>query len=41
MRIKKNINLWIIGWSNTKFSELTLKELYGSQQGQLKNQSRS
>ena len=24
MRIKKNINLGIIGWSNTKFSELTL-----------------
>ena len=24
MRKKKNINLRIIGWSNTKFSELTL-----------------
>ena len=24
MRKKKNINLGIIGWSNTKFSELTL-----------------
>ena len=24
IRIKKNINLGIIGWSNTKFSELTL-----------------
>ena len=24
MRIKKNINLGIISWSNTKFSELTL-----------------
>ena len=26
MRIKKNINLVIISWSNTKFSELTLYE---------------
>ena len=24
MRMKKNINLGIISWSNTKFSELTL-----------------
>ena len=24
MRIKKNINLGMISWSNTKFSELTL-----------------
>ena len=31
MRIKKNINLGIISWSNTKFSELTLYELYGWQ----------
>ena len=29
MRIKKNINLEIISWSNNKFSELTLWELYG------------
>ena len=27
MRIKKNINLGIIGWSNTKFLELTLKKI--------------
>ena len=26
---KKNINLGIISWSNTKFSELILQELYG------------
>ena len=26
---EKNINLGIISWSNTKFSELTLYELYG------------
>ena len=25
LRIEKNINLWIINWSNTKFLELTLK----------------
>ena len=31
MRIKKNINLGIIGWSNAKFSELTLYKLYGWQ----------
>ena len=29
MRIEKNINLGIISWSNAKFSELTLWELYG------------
>ena len=29
MRIKKNIILGIINGSNTKFSELTLQELYG------------
>ena len=29
MRIKKNINLVIISWFNTKFAELTLQELYG------------
>ena len=29
MRIEKNINHGIISWSNTKFSELTLWELYG------------
>ena len=31
MRIKKNINLGIIGWSNAKFSELPLYKLYGWQ----------
>ena len=31
MRIKKNINWGIIDWSNTKFSKLTLQELYGRQ----------
>ena len=31
MRIKKNINLGIIGWSNTKFLEQTLYELYSWQ----------
>ena len=35
MRIKKNTSLGIIGWSNTKFSELILKELYGWQWGEL------
>ena len=30
MRMKKNINLGIISWSNTKFSEQT-QELYGCQ----------
>ena len=34
MRIKKNINLGIISWSNSKSSELTLYELYGWQQGE-------
>ena len=29
MRIKKNINLGMIGGPSTKFSELTLQELYG------------
>ena len=28
MRIKKNINLGMISWSNTKLSELTLWEYY-------------
>ena len=28
MRIKKNINLGIISWSNPKFSKLTSQELY-------------
>ena len=28
MRIKTNINLGIISWSNAKFTELTLYELY-------------
>ena len=36
MRLKKNINLGIIRQSNTKFSELTLKELYGWENGELK-----
>ena len=31
MRMKKNINLGVIGQSKTKFSELTLQELYGLQ----------
>ena len=35
MRPTKNINLGIISWSDTKFSELTLKELYGRQWGEL------
>ena len=34
MRIKKNINLGINSWSNTKFSELTL-ELYDWEWGEL------
>ena len=29
MRIEKNISYGIIGWSNTKFSELASYELYG------------
>ena len=32
---QKNINLGIISWSNAKFSELTLEELYGWQLGEL------
>ena len=35
MRIKKNINLGIISWSNNKFFELTLQELYGWLKGEL------
>ena len=31
MRIKKNIKLGIISWSNTKFSELISSELYSWQ----------
>ena len=31
MRIKKNINQGIIGWSKTKFSRVTLQELYDRQ----------
>ena len=31
MRIKKNINLEIISWSNTKFSDITSQELYDRQ----------
>ena len=34
MRLKKNINLGIIRWSNTKFSELTLSKFYGWQLGE-------
>ena len=34
MRIKKNISLGIIGWFNTKFSELTLQELSGWKWGE-------
>ena len=29
LRVKKIINLGIISWSNTEFSELILQELYG------------
>ena len=35
MRIKKNVNKGIIGWSNTKFSKLTEQELYGKQKREL------
>ena len=35
MRIKKNIILGIINWSNPKFSKLTSQELYSRQQGEL------
>ena len=35
MRIMKNIDKGIISWSNTKFSKLTLQELYGRQEGEL------
>ena len=28
---KENINLWIVSWSNTKFSNLTSSELYDRQ----------
>ena len=31
IRIKKNINWGIIGWSNSKFSKLTSHKLYGRQ----------
>ena len=31
MKIKNIINWGIIGWSNNKFSEITLEELYGIQ----------
>ena len=34
MRVKKKIYLGIISWTNTKFSELTLLELYGWQLGE-------
>ena len=39
MRIKKNINLGIIGWS--KFPELTWQGLYGWQWGELQIWSES
>ena len=35
VRIKKNINLGIISWSNPIFSELTLQELYDQPLGEL------
>ena len=35
IRIKKNVNKGIISWSNTKFSKLTSKKLYGRQWGEL------
>ena len=35
MRIKKNINKGTASWSNTKFSKLTLLELYGKQCAEL------
>ena len=34
MRIKRNINKGIIGWSNSKFSKLMSHKLYGWQQGE-------
>lgn len=34
MRIRKNISRGIVSWSNTKFSKLTLLELYGRQWGE-------
>ena len=35
MRKKKNIDLEILSWSHTKFSELTLQDLYVRQLGEL------
>ena len=35
MRIKKNIKKGIIGWFNSKFSNLTSHKLYGKQWGEL------
>ena len=32
---QKNINLGMVSWSNTKFSELTLEEMYGWLLGEL------
>ena len=32
MRIKKNVNLGMICWTNTKISELTLQELVDSKE---------
>ena len=34
MRTQKNINLEIISWSNTKFSDITSQELYDRQWGE-------
>ena len=34
MRTQKNINLEIISWSNTKFSDTTSQELYDRQWGE-------
>ena len=33
MRTKKSINKGVISWSNTKFSEVTLEDLYSRQSG--------
>ena len=35
IRIRKNINQRIAGWSQTKFSKLTSEKLYGRQFGEL------
>ena len=38
MRIKKNVNKGIIGWSDTKFSKLTKQELYGKTEKRITNE---